>query len=820
MSLSAGDPIPYWKVTPLREMAYDVPDAPMEGKMDSTFFLTKDKNIIPHTYPCRTAYIAEAREVEPMPAFQPDWSTARNVLPMGSAFLDLSGFWFRATRLMGWAKTAVHADAAGPAKLRLGICGAAKLFVNGQPCGWLAPAARNAMHEVDIDVTLRSGNNEITVWFEDLAERDAVVRVFLIWIDGPQASAAYPYAADPAIVRAVEASIEAAHLNAKHYDNAEIWLELPVPLPQAAIGSVAVAGHFMAHDTTTKPIQIAQWATRVPLAHSSDILTDYRYFHIDLTCGGFTTRMLLGAEVANMALLGAAPDTLPGRIAEALHWIGHHAETDTEKAVACLDLGTPDMLAEAERIITHALPGIEACFDCADFALVPLLWCRTVYADRISAPLRDRIDAAALAYRYWMDEPGNDVQWYFSENHALLFHTAAYIAGLHLSDRTFARSGRTGANQSATGLARLRDWFDHFEASEMAEFNSAPYFPIDLKGLTTLFALAPDADIRDRARAAIIRLVTVMANSAHQGVMTGAQGRSYEHTLCATETLELTSIARLLWGRGGFGAHVNCLAQLALCLRDHNLTLPDLGDRALWSDHKTAQEWTFWQGKNAFARLYHYKTADTAIGTAARYRWGDWGYQETLIHARLGQNPRAQIWINYPGEMVQSGYGRPSFWGGSANVPRVQQYRDLAIVKFDGVAAQLPFTHAWFPTPCLDRWDVSGNRAQAQSGNGMALIRASGTLDLQTTGGSANHELRLSGQDGMWVLRLGRGRDLAAFGAAHDLAPTHHPDGTITIADTEYGLVIFEPSGKVRAEGRVLDPMTWTLTGERTLLPV
>ena len=91
-----------------------------------------------------------------------------------------------------------------------------------------------------------------------------------------------------------------------------------------------------------------------------------------------------------------------------------------------------------------------------------------------------------------MDEPGNDVQWYFSENHALLFHTAAYLAGHLLPDaplrplrphrpRAIGRRARPRAR-----LARpLRGW-------EMAEFNSAPYFPIDLKGLTALFALAPD----------------------------------------------------------------------------------------------------------------------------------------------------------------------------------------------------------------------------------------------------------------------------------------------------------------------------------------
>ncbi len=165
------------------------------------------------------------------------------------------------------------------------------------------------------------------------------------------------------------------------------------------------------------------------------------------------------------------------------------------------------------------------------------------YGDVFSDALRTKVDETVLGYRYWMDEPGNDVQWYFSENHALLFHAAAYLSGHLLPDATFRRSGRSGAEQSAVGRDRVRAWLDHFERWEMAEFNSAPYFPIDLKGLTALFALAPDADIRCRAGCGISRLMEIVANSAHHGVLTAAQGRSYEHTLRAA------TVARALGDR-------------------------------------------------------------------------------------------------------------------------------------------------------------------------------------------------------------------------------------------------------------------------------
>ena len=674
------------------------------------------------------------------------------------------------------------------------------------------------MTEAEFSIDLKAGHNDIAIWFEDLAERDAVLRVLLTYIEGPEAEAGLPYAADPTLVAGVERALEAMHLDRKHYDDEDIFLVLPEPLPNDVVVEVRVAGDFMAHDVQAIALEIPKGSNRIRIGHSRDFAADFRYFQMHFSCGGFATDARLGAEISRRSALGPAPQELSARIAEALKFIADEAESDTERALALLAEGGPAERAKAHEIFDAFLPVIEDCWDCADFALVPLLFCRIAYGDRIAPEMRERIDNTALVYRYWMDEPGNDVQWYFSENHALLFHTAAYLAGNLLPEARFVRSGRSGAEQSRVGYQRLIDWFDHFETAEMAEFNSAPYFPIDFKGLSALYALAPDAIIRDRAKNAIVRLLTIVANSAHHGIITAAQGRSYEHSLIPVDALELTGIARLVWGLGSYGAHVNCLAQMALCLRDYGLDLPDLKPVADWSEDD-AQEWMFWQGKDAFARLYHHKTAETALGSAALYRWGDWGYQETLVHARIGREPRAQVWINYPGEMVQSGYGRPSFWGGSANVPRVQQYRDLALVIFDGVPPQLSFTHCWFPTLEFDDWSVEGERASARSGKGLVTIRASGPLTLQQSGASANAEIRLNGRNGLWLIRLGQGTDLEAFATRHTLDVERRDNGTYRVTDADYGAVDFHLSGGVAAEGRELDPRNWTMLGEKRRLP-
>jgi hypothetical protein len=703
---------------------------------------------------------------------------------------------------------------AGPARLALETCGGAVLFINGREAGWIAGYLRNLATRSELAVDLAAGENELLVWFDDLAERDARYFFQLDYLDGPAAAQALPVPIDGALAAAVEAALDGMHFAQPTCMAGPVVLRIAAPLPVAATVSVALAGARFS-------LPLAAGTTQLMVADVAECPAGYHHVAVTLALDGFAASRGFGLEICHAARQGMAPASLDARIAEALDEVAEHAAPDAVRALARLAAGRAGPATDA--MIAGALPAIEDCHDCADFLLVPLLWCRTVYGDAIAPELRARVDRAVLGYRYWMDEPGNDVQWYFSENHALLFHTAAYLAGHLLPGAQFARSGRSGVEQSRIGLARVRAWLDHFATWEMAEFNSAPYFPIDLKGLAALMALAPDADVRERACAAIVRLLAIVARSAHHGLLTAAQGRSYEHSLCAGRSLELSGIARLLWGRGNYGHRFHALPLLALCLRDHGLQLPaDLAEIAAWR-RDDAQEWCFAQGQDRFARLYHYKTRAFALGTAARYRWNEWGYQETVLHLRLGETPEAQIWINHPGEVIHAGHGRPSYWGGSGSLPRVQQYRGLAIVRFAAAAEQPAFTHAWFPSFAFDESALDGAVALARSGQGLALLKASAPLEPVTAGPTAGTELRLAGRQATWIVRVGdtaRHGTAAAFATRFSgLALRADADGRLEVDDPEYGLVTFEADGRIAAEGRVLDPAEWTIAGNARHLP-
>lgn len=816
--LAPGAPVTLWRVSEVAEDPFDVAECPMQGEMDPFFFLTEEKNFIPHEYPCRTEFAGRYRGKRPD---ERATGAARRIwLGFGAPRLDLSGFWFRPTRLAARAEACIRAESAGRARLRLATCGGAILWVNGTEVLWTAEYRRNFETTADVDVELAAGENRLSLFLDDLAERDTRFYAQLDYLDGPAARQAIPVDGSPDHARAVETALEGAYFPRATHDGGPVLLHLPEPLPMDAAAEIRIDGDFMSHDPFP-PIDLPLPAGSdvIDLGRAEDLPADFRHVTLRLAVEGFAAERVVGTEIVHRRADGPPPAWLAARIDEALTAMAATGEADTVQALARLALG--DGGAQTRAMIEAALPRIDACWDCADFALVPLIWCRARWPDLLGPELCARIDRTILGYRYWMDEPGNDVQWYFSENHALLFHTAAHLGGALLPGATFARSGRSGVEHARVGAQRLAAWFDYFERWEMAEFNSAPYFPIDLKGLTALFALSPDAALRRRAGRAIGRLVEIVANSAHRGVLTGAQGRSYEHTLRATQTLELSAIARMLWGQGSFGTRFHAAPQLALCLRDHGLDLPDLTERACLTGD-SAQEWRFAQGEGAFARLYHHKTADHAMGSAVAYRWYEWGYQETLIHARLGPNPAAQIWINHPGELIHSGFGRPSYWGGSASVPRVQQYRALALARFAGQPPQPGFTHAWFPQGEFDAVEMEGDTAFVRAGDAHLMLCTSGPLRPVTTGPTAGNEVRLDGHDGWWLVRLGscreHGNDADFAGRFRRMRPVERGD-IVLIEDPDYGPVHFHADGVVEGEGRRIDPAEFTVRGVRETLP-
>ena len=100
------------------------------------------------------------------------------------------------------------------------------------------------------------------------------------------------------------------------------------------------------------------------------------------------------------------------------------------------------------------------------------------------------------------------------------------------------------------------------------------------------------------------------------------------------------------------------------------------------------------------------------------------------------------------------------------------------------------------------------------------MVQLTGNRPFEVVDGGPTREceVRLSGRETCWLIRLNDDPALTTLAqfANHfaDLQVETRDDGTLHVRDANYGEVLFYADGRVQAQGRTLDPATWTVDGE------
>ncbi len=717
--------------------------------------------------------------------------------------VDFSTFCFRPLLIRRWMRCIITADRAQTVRLAAETCGGMHVWLDETKVLAHEPYDRNIGHSAAFFADLPKGECVLTVFLEDLHERDTSCFFKLTLVEGNGVAAGIQAEIDSHSMREVEATLNGLRTDRLFYDKGTVRV-IADYLPDRSV-EIELGPDWHPSETVTMnvlPDGVGKSAQPIRFTISKDSPTaelfdiaGLRAGCISLTfvvqVGGVRIERGLGTSILPPPL-SLSQNHIADRKRAALDVMSAGGKNEPSRALVLMALGKEP--EQALRLIERALPSVIERHDCADFWLLPLLW---IYRKHAGTQLPDdlwgRMRGVILNFRYWLDEPGNDVMWYWSENHVLCFHIAQYLAGDLFPDEIFPNSGKAGLEHRAQAEKRLHRWFDAVDEHGLAEWNSAAYYPIDFLGLFTLFENTDDARLKDRTRALLDQIFVMTALHTLESVPSGSQGRIYEKELFAGSATELASVAAIAFGGDWYAGHDRAAALLALSSYEPpplatSFASPPKGKRL-------AARYT--QGLNMNAKLSLWKCADAQLSSVAEYKTGELGHQQHMADIQLSGHMLARFWVNHPGDLKVWGGSRPSYWAGNGINPRVAQYDNVALMLFDLTRHPHPirFTHVFVPVELCDEVVVEANWIFARVADGYVGIYGSSALVALQQGLFAGMEWRMHAEKAAWLMVAGSAEVHGDFSAFRDsclaLAPRFdadavsltldHPDGTLML---------------------------------------
>jgi len=229
-----------------------------------------------------------------------------------------------------------------------------------------------------------------------------------------------------------------------------------------------------------------------------------------------------------------------------------------------------------EGFIFSALNFINDRKDCADFVVHSVL--RLLYQfdpnrrDKTtngkhlklehppSAELLLAAKETILDFKYWPDEPGIDSMCTWTENHYILFSSAAYLSGQLYPDEEFTNTCETGREKMERSRPRILRWLEMRYKTGFNEWLSHIYYEEDLGALLSLHDFCEDDEIREKAAKIIDLILLDMVLNQYKGVFGSTHGRSYENSKKWADNEGTTDTMKLLFGQGIYSGFDNMAA--------------------------------------------------------------------------------------------------------------------------------------------------------------------------------------------------------------------------------------------------------------------
>ncbi len=724
-----------------------------------------------HENPCRKEFIARRKEELPpyidLSSYGPqdgisvfgESNQLHLYFPFGNIGYEESGFYYTPTYLRSYSYAVIKAEKKETVEFELTTCGGLTLWVNDRLITDFAPFTRNMVKSTRISIDLKEGENKFVLCLDDLAERDTDYYFRIRRIGESRLNILLPVKEDVPVkqLKNIEGMLEQICFEKEAYISEPVKMQILNSCGQPLKLEVIITpGEFIEKMEKkweliqTRPYRLEKDQKILELLHSDELVPGYYYFTVKAELAGIQLKRKIGNQLVREDFLRVNERHLKDRKRHAMETVVQYGVDNVYKSAVLFKLGRNYEFAQ--QLIFRELDGVRQRQDCSDFHFIIVLYIYRTFSHLISKELKAEIEDTMRNYRYWIDEPGDDVMWFFSENHALLFHICQYLAGQSLPEEVFTNSGNTGSELQEKAIRLLEDWFEHFFEEFITEWNSNAYIPVDLLGLGTLYNMTDkNSDMHRKAKKAMDMIFYALSINEHKGAIMTSFGRSYEKELKGNYNAGTTGVLYVAYNAGYLTR--GPIGYLSLILGDYEAPEEYKRYLKLTGSRELVHQNT--QGFEKHVNLYLYKNADVLLSTAIGFKPFRPGYQEHIVQATIDE--LAQVFVNHPGEVHPYGSGRPNFWAGNGSLPMGMQYQNISILKYDiDPSHRIDYTHAYAPLAEFDQYMGETHAIALKKEEGYVGIKAMNGLLMQESGPCRHREFVSQGRQNVWVIKVAR----------------------------------------------------------------
>lgn len=693
-----------------------------------------------------------------------------------SVMLDFSGFWYYPTEVTVYSKLLIESDDDMLLPLEAVTNGSLICWVNGVEAFRVLSERLNYDTHADVTLPLEKGRNEIVAAVNELGERNTMIRFGL------------RNRSDRTIVTDVPTQMKEEDAEAIKSFMDSLDMEQKDGVLLFSCSEISIPLNFLLCDESRNTQLIAlnrgDCSFECRDVFEGHILIGSVSYEGALFRKGFYR---FQKEKPFLPIAGTERERKQRYIDDLIE----KKKPSPALFIAGLSRGL-NLYDICRRSVQNSIERIVRRADCSDFRLTEIIWMYSLGQDILPPALLKQFKDCMLGFRYWFTEKGNDVMWFFSENHALSLHACEYIAGRLFPDEVFSNSGMMGREHMEHALAMIREWFSFVLEYGYTEWCSVNYLPIDMLGYMTLMKFSDSEEINCLCQRALDMTFRIYAMQCYRGMLLGANGRAYINDVLSPTDIQANAFCYFAWGTPY--ATYGYKPTLYALLSEYECP-PGLKKTALPGKGETIEE-HFTQGYDRIP-ITIVKTENYFIGSSGSSLEGKCGDQEHLFDAMVGDED-GRFWINHPGEARVLGTRRPGYFTGNAFTPHVSQYKSSAVISYRfSNSAEVNFTHLILFRDSFDEQILRERDLFLRRGDVNVFIHADNGLLLPETESLSKYELRSPGLDNTWYIRIDDSMDFRSFVEAMENITCIEYGGVLEVCDPLYGRVeypLLEPS--------------------------